>query len=787
MDERKSKTLFIRNLPFSTNNESLEKTFSDIGPLKQCFVVKNKGDEKCKGYGYVTFSLIEDAEKAKNQIKSVDKRKIYVNYANKKKDTKIKKSLSQKVENEEKQTKEPEEEKSEGTKKEEISYLKAKTLVVSGIPDEDQVETTLDKLKIKNISKIDYPIKGRNQLTVFVRFKSIRDLKKGQKKVEKKGLQAIQLSKENKEIPQKSLKQSRLIIRNLSFHCSEPHLKEVFSQFGEVKEVKIPKQPNGRMFGFGFVQFTDLTSAEQALQKMNTKMIRGRSVAVDWAVPKNKFEKDNKVESDGDSSSMEQDDDSASDTEASDESEDEESDESDEMSHSDDSGEEESDHSSGNDSIDEGFQDSSPSLEKKKRVQRDDTVEDGRTLFLRNLSYDTGKETLSEVMSEFGRVNYCLIVSDPKTEHSKGSGFVRFQTSEAAEACLQKSDDKGGGIIVDGRKLLIAKAVSRQKATELAKKEEKVKEDKRNLHLVREGLIRGGTKDAIGLSKQDIEKRQKIENSKRQRLKNPNIFVSTTRLCVHNLPKSIDEKELKAIFLKAAGKKAKITECRIMRDTERVNTKGVAKSRGYAFINFSDHQHAVEALRKTNNDPDLFNDNRRLIVEFSLENKNALLAKEKRLERFQARQKNLKQQKSVKTDDTTNEKDTVTNSKKERKKNKMGKQKEKITERYIGNVKLPDGSSIKNILPTHYGPKVRHKPRPQTGQQHQGKHRPQTEQQHQGKHRQQTEHRQEIHKESPVKQKKKKKTIKVDNFDKLVNSYKQKIMSSKATSKWFDN
>ncbi|CAC5415567.1 NOP4 [Mytilus coruscus] len=453
------------------------------------------------------------------------------------------------------------------------------------------------------------------------------------------------------------------------------------------------------------------------------------------------------------------DDDSASDTEASDESEEEESDESDEMSHSDDN---------------EGFQDSSPSLEKKKRIQRDDT-DDGRTLFLRNLSYDTGKETLSEVMSEFGKVNYCLIVSDPKTEHSKGSGFVRFQTSEAAEACLQKSDDKGGGIIVDGRKLLIAKAVSRQKATELAKKEEKVKEDKRNLHLVREGLIRGGTKDAIGLSKQDIEKRQKIENSKRQRLKNPNIFVSTTRLCVHNLPKSIDEKELKAIFLKAAGKKAKITECRIMRDTERVNTKGVAKSRGYAFINFSDHQHAVEALRKTNNDPDLFTDNRRLIVEFSLENKNALLAKEKRLERFQARQKNLKQQKSVKTDDKTNENDTVTDSKKERKKNKKGKQKEKITERYIGNVKLPDGSSIKNILPTHYGPKVRHKPRPQTEQKHQGKHRPQTE------------NRQQIHKESPVKQKKRKKSIKVDNFDKLVNSYKQKIMSSKATSKWFDN
>ena len=47
---------------------------------------------------------------------------------------------------------------------------------------------------------------------------------------------------------------------------------------------------------------------------------------------------------------------------------------------------------------------------------------------------------------------------------------------------------------------------------------------------------------------------------KRLRLKNPNIFVSTTRLCVHNLPTSIDEKELKKIFLTAAGNKARITE-----------------------------------------------------------------------------------------------------------------------------------------------------------------------------------------------------------------------------------
>ena len=40
---KKSKTLFVRNLPYSTTNEQLERLFSDIGPIKRCFVVKSKG------------------------------------------------------------------------------------------------------------------------------------------------------------------------------------------------------------------------------------------------------------------------------------------------------------------------------------------------------------------------------------------------------------------------------------------------------------------------------------------------------------------------------------------------------------------------------------------------------------------------------------------------------------------------------------------------------------------------------------------------------------------------
>jgi len=42
-----------------------------------------------------------------------------------------------------------------------------------------------------------------------------------------------------------------------------------------------------------------------------------------------------------------------------------------------------------------------------------------------------------------------------------------------------------------------------------------------------------------------MKKRVKIEMMKRHKLKNPNVIVSTTRLCIHNIPRSVDDKQLK--------------------------------------------------------------------------------------------------------------------------------------------------------------------------------------------------------------------------------------------------
>lgn len=60
-------TLFVSRFPFETNAEELERFFSEIGPVKSCFIIK-KGS-KSTGCGYVQYALAKDAQKAMTELK----------------------------------------------------------------------------------------------------------------------------------------------------------------------------------------------------------------------------------------------------------------------------------------------------------------------------------------------------------------------------------------------------------------------------------------------------------------------------------------------------------------------------------------------------------------------------------------------------------------------------------------------------------------------------------------------------------------------------------------------
>ena len=69
---------------------------------------------------------------------------------------------------------------------------------------------------------------------------------------------------------------------------------------------------------------------------------------------------------------------------------------------------------------------------------------------------------------------------------------------------------------------------------------------------------------------------------------------------------------------------------------------GQGKSRGFGFVTFATHDHALVALRHVNNNPDIVGDKRRLIVEFSVENSKALQIQEKRREKLNVKRQEAK-------------------------------------------------------------------------------------------------------------------------------------------------
>uniref|UniRef100_A0A3B4UPD4 RRM domain-containing protein n=1 Tax=Seriola dumerili TaxID=41447 RepID=A0A3B4UPD4_SERDU len=79
-----AQTIFVRSLPAAASNQRLEEIFSEIGPIKQCFVVREKGTETCRGFGYVTYSMEEDAKRALKEVKEYDGQRVFLSVAKKK-------------------------------------------------------------------------------------------------------------------------------------------------------------------------------------------------------------------------------------------------------------------------------------------------------------------------------------------------------------------------------------------------------------------------------------------------------------------------------------------------------------------------------------------------------------------------------------------------------------------------------------------------------------------------------------------------------------------------------
>ncbi|PWV05236.1 putative RNA-binding protein [Trypanosoma cruzi] len=301
-------------------------------------------------------------------------------------------------------------------------------------------------------------------------------------------------------------------------------------------------------------------------------------------------------------------------------------------------------------------------------------------LFLKRLPLDTSEEEMMKFFeSRFGKVRRVLLVRNRATKTLAGTGLFtaapsswptrylnmhsrtpaslppptgrngrkRRRTSRTArrnacgfklrtDACMFRDPF----LNIRETRFTVHRVLSRTDSQEtsaaLQKKKKRTKvaaDDPRHLYLLREGLILPDTPAARGLHPQYLTMIQQDYEARKEQLRNSNLFVSTTRLNVRNLPRTMLEKEVRAIF--AAPVRSFLKENKEHMDKDKWGKYGPIKnvklvkdsagtSRGYAFIEFVNHPIALHALRTINNNPTIFGDRRRLMVSFAIEDINAI-------------------------------------------------------------------------------------------------------------------------------------------------------------------
>ncbi|EDO14387.1 hypothetical protein Kpol_193p1, partial [Vanderwaltozyma polyspora DSM 70294] len=478
----------------------------------------------------------------------------------------------------------------------------------------------------------------------------------------------------------------KLIIRNMPWSCRDPtKLIKIFGRFGTVVDAHIPRKRDGKLCGFAFVTMKKISNCKLALENSKDLKIDGRSVAVDFAVQKNRWEdyKSNNPRNEEQDESEEEESEEGSDDESN-ESEDVEMNSDEELS-------------------EEGEEESKENTQKQDRIQKN--RRDDFSIFVRNVPYDATEESLAEHFSKFGPVKYALPVVDKETGLAKGTAFVAFKDEKTYTFCVNNApaagatsllidDDVLPEYVYEGRVLSVSPTLQREEANKMAEhnasKRKEVfgkapgERDKRNLYLLNEGKVVEGSKLASLLSTKDMEIREKSYNLRVEQLKkNPSLHLSMTRLAIRNLPRAMNDKSLKALGRKGIvqfatevkdGERHPLSKEEISRSTKEkykfmseeeiqrekkkdskrgvvrqakviMEVKGstIGRSRGYGFIEYRDHKSALMGLRWLNVhqvtkgeildglteeekkalDPENLK-GRRLCVEFAIENANVI-------------------------------------------------------------------------------------------------------------------------------------------------------------------
>lgn len=163
--DSRSSTLFVSNLPYTATSTDLKTLFSDIGPVRNAFVVLEHGTGVSKGVGYASFAIKEDVQLALEKIScqglTIDGRRIRAQLAETGHRDRDSTWLAEKnVEGEVKLAKAGKPKNSRGIVSTPKDPLAIRTVVLSGLPSSVNAKILWKKVrKQEGAEKVDWPVK----------------------------------------------------------------------------------------------------------------------------------------------------------------------------------------------------------------------------------------------------------------------------------------------------------------------------------------------------------------------------------------------------------------------------------------------------------------------------------------------------------------------------------------------------------------------------------------------------------------------------------------------------
>ncbi|CAK7266635.1 RNA recognition motif-containing protein [Sporothrix epigloea] len=413
---------------------------------------------------------------------------------------------------------------------------------------------------------------------------------------------AAEKKKKREEEMAEARKAPKLIVRNLPWSVkTSQDLAALFRMYGKVKFADLPNS-KGKLSGFGFVTLRGKKNAENAIEGINGKVVDGRTLAVDYAVDKQKWNELQEKEAGEEAEQGKEVKEAKATKKAKAEKEDgkpktaeqlqaeedmrnfmrdnmenleEEDDDEDDEDEDDEDDDDENEDDDEENNEDDDWEDDEEETEEKETKPKALITDNSSTLFVRNLPFTTTDTELKNHFSTFGPLRYARIVMDRATDRPAGTGFVCFVSEEDAKACVRTAPrpqkptavgkqsvlqdervDRDGRYTLNGRVLQVAQAVSKTEATRLFEEgpaaQRAREKDKRHLFLLSEGTIAVGSPLYNILPQSEIQMRETSVKQRQTMIKsNPSLSLSLTRLAIRNIPRHIDSKGLKELARRA--------------------------------------------------------------------------------------------------------------------------------------------------------------------------------------------------------------------------------------------